>query len=566
MTSASEWVQGARPRTLGAAVAPVLVGTAAAVADADGVIWWRFAAAMVVALALQVGVNYANDYSDGVRGTDRDRKGPLRLTATGVATPRAVRMAAALAFAVAAVVGLVLSLVVNPWLLLVGVAAIAAAVLYTGGPAPLGYLGLGEIMVLVFFGFVATVGSAYVQVEHVPGAAWWGSLVVGLLACAILLANNVRDVPTDTASGKRTLAVRVGAPTARRVVHRVLRRLVRGDRRDRRHATMGAARSPGVAARGEADPDHAAQRRPAVAGRRARRHVEARGDRRGSRERRTVSVLTDHLLRIGDRTVTLVEGPAGWGECSPLAGYPSDPAACRRAAEEAALLGFPPARRDAVPVNALVNARGFDTERLREFPAVKVKVGSPGDVDLVAEVRDAVGPHVALRVDANGAWDVDTAIATIKRLARYDLEIVEQPVFSLDDLARVRRAVDVPVAADECVRSLEDARRLRALDGADAIVLKQQPLGGVRAALLIAAETQLPAIVSSMMETSVGLAAGVALAAALPELRYACGLATLSQIAGDVVRESLVPEHGAMKRREVAPDPELLARYQAASN
>ena len=192
-------------------------------------------------------------------------------------------------------------------------------------------------------------------------------------------------------------------------------------------------------------------------------------------------VLTDHLLRIGDRTVTLIEGPAGWGECSPLPGYPSDPAVCRRAAEEAALLGFPPARRDEVPVNALVNATGFDADALRQFSAVKVKVGSPGDVDLVAEVRDAVGPQVALRVDANGAWDVDTAVATIKRLARYDLEIVEQPVASLDDLARVRRAVDVPVAADECVRSLEDARRLRALDAADAIVLKQQPLGGVRA-------------------------------------------------------------------------------------
>jgi 1,4-dihydroxy-2-naphthoate octaprenyltransferase len=215
VTTAAQWFEGARPRTLGAAVAPVLVGTSAAVADADGVVWWRFAAALVVALALQVGVNYANDYSDGVRGTDRDRRGPLRLTASGTATPHAVRNAAALSFAIAAVVGLVLSLVVNPWLLVVGVAAIAAAVLYTGGPVPLGYLGLGELMVLVFFGFVATVGSAYVQVEHVPGAAWWGSLVVGLLACAILLANNVRDVPTDTAAGKRTLAVRVGAPTAR---------------------------------------------------------------------------------------------------------------------------------------------------------------------------------------------------------------------------------------------------------------------------------------------------------------------------------------------------------------
>jgi 1,4-dihydroxy-2-naphthoate polyprenyltransferase len=217
MTTAAEWVEGARPRTLGAAVAPVLVGTSAAVADADGVRWWRFVAALAVALALQVGVNYANDYSDGVRGTDRDRKGPLRLTATGTATPQAVRNAAGIAFGVAAVVGGVLSLVVNPWLLLVGVLAIAAAVLYTGGPVPLGYIGLGEVLVLVFFGFVATVGSAYVQIERVPAAAWWGSLVVGLLACAILLANNLRDIPTDRIAGKRTLAVRVGAAATRRL-------------------------------------------------------------------------------------------------------------------------------------------------------------------------------------------------------------------------------------------------------------------------------------------------------------------------------------------------------------
>ena len=217
MTTASLWVQGARPRTLGAAVAPVLVGTSAAVAVADGVIWWRAGCALLVALALQVGVNYANDYSDGVRGTDKDRKGPVRLTATGLATPGAVKRAAFLAFGVAAVAGLVLSLVVDPWLLLVGVAAIGAAWLYTGGPKPYGYLCLGELMVLVFFGFVATVGSAYVQLKDVPSAAWWGSLVVGLLACAILLANNVRDVPTDAVTGKRTLAVRLGATTARRL-------------------------------------------------------------------------------------------------------------------------------------------------------------------------------------------------------------------------------------------------------------------------------------------------------------------------------------------------------------
>jgi 1,4-dihydroxy-2-naphthoate polyprenyltransferase len=217
MTSAAQWFEGARPRTLGAAVAPVLVGTAAAVADADGVRWWRFGAALVVALALQVGVNYANDYSDGVRGTDRERTGPLRLTATGTASPRAVRTAAAIAFSAAASVGFVLSITVNPWLLLVGVLAIAAAVLYTGGPVPLGYVGLGEVLVLVFFGFVATVGSAYVQIERVPGAAWWGSLVVGLLACAILLTNNLRDIPTDAVAGKRTLAVRVGARATRRL-------------------------------------------------------------------------------------------------------------------------------------------------------------------------------------------------------------------------------------------------------------------------------------------------------------------------------------------------------------
>ncbi|MET0894922.1 MAG: 1,4-dihydroxy-2-naphthoate polyprenyltransferase [Acidimicrobiia bacterium] len=217
MTTPAQWFEGARPRTLGAALAPVIVGTAATVAGADGVSWWRFAGALVVAFSLQIGVNYANDYSDGVRGTDAERKGPLRLTATGTASPAAVRNAAAISFGVAAVVGLVLSLVVNPWLLLVGVAAIAAAVLYTGGPVPLGYIGLGEVLVLVFFGFVATVGSAYVQIERVPAAAWWGSLVVGLLACAILLANNLRDIPTDRVSGKRTLAVRIGATATRRL-------------------------------------------------------------------------------------------------------------------------------------------------------------------------------------------------------------------------------------------------------------------------------------------------------------------------------------------------------------
>lgn len=216
MTTIAQWAEGARPRTLGAAVSPVLVGTAAASLGGP-TIWWRAAAALVVALALQVGVNYANDYSDGVRGTDANRKGPLRLTASGVASPAAVKRAAKLAFGLAGVVGLALSLAADWRLLIIGAAAIAAASLYTGGPRPYGYSGWGEVMVLVFFGFVATAGSAYVQVDRVPAEAWWGSLAVGLPACAILLANNLRDVETDRAAGKRTLVVRIGLAGGRRL-------------------------------------------------------------------------------------------------------------------------------------------------------------------------------------------------------------------------------------------------------------------------------------------------------------------------------------------------------------
>jgi 1,4-dihydroxy-2-naphthoate octaprenyltransferase len=217
MRAIGVWWAGARPRTLAIGVAPVLVGTASAVADAGRVLWWRAAAALFVAVALQVGVNYANDYSDGVRGTDHNRSGPVRLTASGLATPAAVRRAALLAFVAAAAIGGVVCLVVEPLLLLLGAAALGAGVLYTGGPRPYGYLGLGELMVLVFFGFAATVGSAYVQIERVPGAAWWASLTLGLLACGVLLANNVRDLDGDARSGKHTLAVRVGARRARRL-------------------------------------------------------------------------------------------------------------------------------------------------------------------------------------------------------------------------------------------------------------------------------------------------------------------------------------------------------------
>jgi 1,4-dihydroxy-2-naphthoate polyprenyltransferase len=209
------WVRGARPRTLVAAVCPVLVGTAAAAAEGP-LHPWRAAAALIVALALQVGVNYANDYSDGVRGVDTPaRLGPTRLVASGLAAPAEVRRAAVVAFAVAAAAGSALAVAVDLRLLLVGAAAIAAAVLYTGGPRPYGYVGLGELAVLLFFGVVATCGSAYVQLGRVPASALAASVPVGLGAVALLLANNVRDLDGDRAAGKRTLAVRLGRDRAR---------------------------------------------------------------------------------------------------------------------------------------------------------------------------------------------------------------------------------------------------------------------------------------------------------------------------------------------------------------
>ena len=208
------WMAGARPKTLPAAIVPVFVGTAAA-ADASlggsrGVSWWRFGLAMIVALALQVGVNYANDYSDGVRGTDDDRVGPLRLVGSGLVPPRDVKIAAFAAFGVAALAGLALAAATSWWLIVVGLACIAAGWFYTGGSNPYGYLGFGELFVFVFFGLVATVGSTFVQTERVDGWPVVVAVPVGLLATALLVTNNLRDIPTDEASGKRTLAVRLG--------------------------------------------------------------------------------------------------------------------------------------------------------------------------------------------------------------------------------------------------------------------------------------------------------------------------------------------------------------------
>ena len=209
------WVAGARPRTLPAAIVPVSVGAAASVGG--GVVWWRVAAALAVSLLLQIGVNYANDYSDGVRGTDDERVGPMRLVATGTASPGAVKRAALVAFGAAALVGLALAAATTWWLVAVGVAAIAAAWGYTGGPKPYGYLGLGELFVFVFFGLVATVGTTYVAIGQIPSVAWVAAIGVGLLAVALLLINNLRDIPTDAVAGKHTLAVRFGDRWARRL-------------------------------------------------------------------------------------------------------------------------------------------------------------------------------------------------------------------------------------------------------------------------------------------------------------------------------------------------------------
>ncbi|SFC21837.1 1,4-dihydroxy-2-naphthoate prenyltransferase [Nocardioides terrae] len=209
MATAAQWFEGARPKTLPAAISPVLAGTGVAAYD-DQLVWWKALLALVVALALQVAVNYANDYSDGIRGTDDERVGPLRLTGSRLATPSAVKRAAFAAFGVAALAGLALAASTTWWLVAVGVLCILAAWYYTGGKRPYGYAGLGEVMVFVFFGLVAVVGTYYVQAEQWSWPALYAAVGIGALACGILVANNLRDIPTDAVTGKRTLAVRLG--------------------------------------------------------------------------------------------------------------------------------------------------------------------------------------------------------------------------------------------------------------------------------------------------------------------------------------------------------------------
>jgi O-succinylbenzoate synthase len=269
----------------------------------------------------------------------------------------------------------------------------------------------------------------------------------------------------------------------------------------------------------------------------------------------------------------LIEGPAGWGEFSPFPEYP--PAVAARwlaAAIEAAYDGWPDPLRDLVPVNTTIPAVG--PEQAHALTAAsgcstaKVKVAEPGqtladDIARVEAVRDALGTAGAVRIDANAGWDVETAARALTELSRFDLEYAEQPVPTLEDMATLRRRVDVRLAADESVRTAEDPLRVAGLDAADIVVLKVQPLGGVRACLEVAAACGLPVVVSSAIETSVGIAAGVALAAALPELPFACGLGTVTLLEGDVCDDPLIPVDGCLRVRRIAPSSDLLSAYAA---
>lgn len=280
---------------------------------------------------------------------------------------------------------------------------------------------------------------------------------------------------------------------------------------------------------------------------------------------------------VTTREVALVEGPAGWGEFGPFLEYgPAEAARWLAAAVEASWGSWPTPLRDAVPVNATVPAVSADRVAgvLARFPGcttAKVKVAERGqslddDVARVAATREHLGPHARVRVDANGAWSVDDAVSALTRLSVHDLEYAEQPCTTVEDLRELRitlarAGVDVPIAADESIRKADDPVRVRDLEAADIVVVKVAPLGGVARALDIVAECGLPAVVSSALDTSVGISAGVALAAALPTLEHACGLGTVALLAGDVTTDPMVPVDGSLALGRVTADPGLLDRW-----
>jgi len=269
----------------------------------------------------------------------------------------------------------------------------------------------------------------------------------------------------------------------------------------------------------------------------------------------------------------LIRGDAGWGEWSPFLEYgPEEAATWLTAALEAANEGYPDPVRDWIPVNATIPAVDPATARKLAVESgcatAKVKVAEPGqslddDIARVEAVRDGLGPQGKIRVDANGGWDLDGAQKALKSLARFGLEYAEQPCASVEDLARLRRRVDVPIAADESIRRAQDPYLVKKLEAADVAVLKVQPLGGVRSCLRLAEDLDMDIVVSSAVETSVGLRAGIALAAALPTLKYACGLNTLPLLSADVVSDPLVSVAGKIPTRSIHVDPALLAQVRA---
>jgi O-succinylbenzoate synthase len=277
--------------------------------------------------------------------------------------------------------------------------------------------------------------------------------------------------------------------------------------------------------------------------------------------------LRMRFRNLGAREGLLFRGRCGWGEFSPFPDYmPWQAARWLAAAREAATEGWPAPVRTRVPVNVTVPAvspqRAHALVAASQCSTAKVKIGARDDTARLEAVRDALGPDGRMRADANGCWDVATAARRIRALARYDLEYVEQPVATLEELGELRWRVDVPLAVDESLRTAPDPRRVPVAEAADVAVLKVAPLGGVRAALEVAEACRLPVVVSSALETSIGLAAGLALAAALPELPYACGLATASLLAADVTDQPLLPRGGWLEVRNVNVDEACLAAVE----
>ena len=296
---------------------------------------------------------------------------------------------------------------------------------------------------------------------------------------------------------------------------------------------------------------------------------------------RVVSLpLVTRFRGVEVREAVLFEGPEGWTEFSPFLEYDdAEASAWLAGAIDYGWMPSPSTRRDSIPVNATVPAvePSLVSGILARFDGcrtAKVKVAEPGqrlvdDVARVREVRALMGPEGRIRVDANGAWNLDEAEHAIHALAEFDLEYIEQPCASIDELAELRRRVkylDIPIAADESVRKAQDPLAVARAGAADIIVVKAQPLGGVRRALRIVAEAGLPAVVSSALDTSIGLAMGAALAASLPELDYDCGLGTAALLSADVVSPALVPRAGALPAGRVTPDASLLDRHAASDD